>query len=84
MATAGLSNVSPEAQQEIAALLADGNRKGAALRLFQYRSNEERAFLIRENRKDLRLEGRTRSLIVLALLIAALILGTAIWLKLSR
>jgi hypothetical protein len=83
--TGRLLNVSPEVQQEIAALLAKGDSTGANQRLSQYRSNEERAYLIQKARSEAADRNPRKSgsrflvlilLVVSAALVACLVLRT--------
>ena len=84
--TGRLPNVSPEVQQEIAVLLAKGDREGASLRLKRYRSDEESAYLIRRSRGEWAAaktrKSRSRLLIVFGLL--ALASALTVWLSLKR
>ncbi len=80
--TGRLPNVSPQVQQEIAVLLANGDREGATLRLRRYRSNEENDYVVQRSRSEwAALETRksgNRLLIVFILL--ALAAALALWL----
>jgi hypothetical protein len=81
-----LLNVSPEVQQEIAVLLANGDATGADRRLSRYRSNEERDYLIKKRgsktagRSSLSSESRLLMVIIVLAVAAALV----VWLKFKR